>query len=122
MFLKRLHGIKDYGDVRAQTLEEQGLEYQNWYRKGRDLLIAFFSEAELVKIDDFFAHEVPKCMVGTDKLVFCHGDLDYNNALISSQNRVGIIDFGDARLYNRSQDFRGMDDEILMVSIMLETV
>jgi hypothetical protein len=26
---------------------------------------------------------------------------------------VGIIDFGDAKLYDKSQDFRGMDDEVL---------
>ena len=68
----------------------------------------------LKKIDDFFAYEVPKCMVGAGDLVFCHGDLDYNNTLIDSGNRAGIIDFGDAGLYDRSQDFRGMDDEILL--------
>ena len=117
-FLRQLHGIKNYGDVRAQTLEEQAMEYQNWYRKGRDLLIAFFSKAELKKIDDFFVHEVPKCMVGTGDLVFCHGDLDYNNTLINSKNQVGIIDFGDARLYDRSQDFRGMEDDILRESMI----
>ena len=117
-FLRQLHGIKICGDVKAQTLEEQVLEYQNWYRKGRDFLIAFFSEADLMGIDDFFAHEVPKCMVGANELVFCHGDLDYNNTLISIETRVGIIDFGDAGLYDRSQDFRGMDDEILRESMI----
>ena len=57
-------------------------------------------------------------MVGTGDLVFCHGDLDYNNTLIDSGNRVGIIDFGDAGAYDRSQDFRGMDDEILLGAMM----
>ena len=112
-FLRQLHDIKNYGDVKSQTLEEQVLEYQSWYQKDRDLLKAYFSETELKKLDDFFAIEVPKCMVGTGELVFCHGDLDYNNTLINSKNQVGIIDFGDARLYDRSQDFRGIDDEIL---------
>ena len=117
-FLRQLHGIKDYGDIRAQSLKEQTAEYQGWYKKGRNLLTGFFSEAELLRIDDFFAHEVPKCMVGTGELVFCHGDLDYNNTLIDSENRVGVIDFGDSGLYDRSQDFRGMDDEILRESMM----
>jgi aminoglycoside phosphotransferase (APT) family kinase protein len=117
-FLRQLHGIKNYGDIKSQTLEEQTLEYQNWYKKGRDLLSEFFTETELIKIDDFFAHEVPKCMVGTGELVFCHGDLDYNNTLIDSENRVGIIDFGDAGLYDRSQDFRGMEDEILLAAML----
>ena len=117
-FLRQLHGINDCGDVKAQTLEEQALEYQNWYREGRDLLTQYFSEPELAKIDDFFDHEVPASMVGTSELVFCHGDLDYNNTLIDNNKHVGVIDFGDAGLYDRSQDFRGMDDEVLLESMM----
>ena len=74
--------------------------------------------SEMKRIDDFFAHEAPNCMVGTGELVFCHGDLDYNNTLINNKNQVGIIDFGDARFYDRSQDFRGMDDEILRESMI----
>ena len=112
-FIKQLHSMKTFGDTKAQTLEEQTEEYQDWYRKDRDLLNDFFSESELKTIDDFFAHEVPKCMKGSSELVFCHGDLDYNNTLINSKNQAGVIDFGDARLYDRSQDFRGMDDEVL---------
>jgi len=118
IFLRQLHGIKNCGDMKAQTLEEQAMEHENSYRKGRVLLFDYFSETELVRIDDFFAHEAPGCMVGTNELVFCHGDLDYNNTLIDSENHVGVIDFGDAWLYDRSQDFRGMDDETLRESMM----
>jgi len=113
VFVKQLHGIKDYGDIKAQTLDEQAKEYQDWYRRGRDLLKDFFSGPELKTIDDFFENEVPESMAGSGELVFCHGDLDYNNTLIDSGNQAGVIDFGDARLYDRSQDFRGMDDETL---------
>jgi len=118
-FLRQLHGMKISGSIKALTLEEQALEYQNWYRKGRDSLTEYFSETELMIIDDFFAHEVPDCMVGTNELVLCHGDLDYNNTLIDSKNQVGLIDFGDAGLYDRSQDFRGMEDDILLESMMM---
>ena len=117
-FLRQLHRIKTSGDMKMQTLEEQAVEYQGWYKDGRNLLADFFSETEIGKIDDFFAHEVPKCMVGVGDLVFSHGDLDYNNTLIDSGNRVGIIDFGDAGLYDRSQDFRGMEDETLLAAMM----
>ena len=112
-FIKQLHGIKEYSDIKAQTLDEQTEEYQEWYRKGHNLLKEIFSESELKTIDDFFENKVPKSMTGSGELVFCHGDLDYNNTLINSNNQVGVIDFGDARLYDKSQDFRGMDDEIL---------
>jgi aminoglycoside phosphotransferase (APT) family kinase protein len=112
-FVKQLHAIKDYGDIQAQTLDEQAKEYQDWYRKDRALLNDFLSATELKAIDDFFEDEVPKSMTGPCELVFCHGDLDYNNTLIDGAGQVGVIDFGDARLYDRSQDFRGMDDEVL---------
>jgi len=147
-FLRQLHGTKVYSDktpqrnlnyvgggethdsmphttpeydsnvIKAQTLEEQALEYRNWYSKGRESLASLFRESELLEIDEFFAHDVPACMVGTGELVFCHGDLDYNNTLIHNETEVGVIDFGDAGLYDRSQDFRGMDDEILLESMM----
>ena len=45
-FLRQLHGIKTCEDMRALTLEEQALEYQNWYKTGRDLLMDYFSETE----------------------------------------------------------------------------
>jgi aminoglycoside phosphotransferase (APT) family kinase protein len=112
-FIKQLHRIRDYGEIKAQTLDEQAKEYQDWFRKDRGLLKDYFSESELKTIDDFFENEVPKNMTGSGELVFCHGDLDYRNTLINSDNQVGVIDFGDARLYDRSQDFRGMDDEVL---------
>jgi len=120
VFLRQLHGIKTCGAIKTQTLEAQTQDYQNWYKKGRELFTGFFSETELAKIDDFFENEVPMCMVGTGAgaLVFCHGDLDYNNTLVDSENRVGIIDFGDAGLYDRSQDFRGMEDSILLESMI----
>lgn len=112
-FLQQLHGIRDYGDIKAQTLVEQAKEYQDWFLKGRDLLKNHFSESELSRIDIFFENEVPKSMTGTGELVFCHGDLDYNNILINDKNQVGVIDFGDVKLYDRSQDFRGIDDVVL---------
>ena len=118
-FLKQLHAIKDYGNIKSQTLDEQAGEYQNWFKKGRDLLKEFFSDRELLLIDNFFENDVPKSMTGTGELVLCHGDLDYNNTLINNKNQVGVIDFGDARLYDRSQDFRGMDDEVLLEAMII---
>lgn len=117
-FLRQLHSIKFHGEISAQTLEEQVAEYTEMYQENRHLLEAFFDEAELQDIDDFFINEVPKCMTGSGELVFCHGDLDYNNTFVDDELRVGVIDFGDAGLYDRSQDFRGMDDDVLREAMM----
>ena len=113
IFVKQLHSIKDYSNIKSQTLDKQAAEYFEMYQKDRGLLEAYFDEPELNVIDDFFVYEVPKSMTGSGELVFCHGDLDYNNTLINDKNQVGVIDFGDAGLYDRSQDFRGMDDGTL---------
>ena len=118
IFLKQLHSIRCYGEIGAQTLEEQVVEYTEMYQKDRSLFEAYFDESELQVLDDFFAHEVPECMTGAGELVFCHGDLDYNNTLVNGKLGVGVIDFGDAGLYDRSQDFRGMDDDILREAMM----
>ncbi|WP_139652769.1 aminoglycoside phosphotransferase family protein [Raoultibacter phocaeensis] len=117
-FLKQLHSITDYGEARSQTLEEQIVEYSEMYRADRGLLETFFSESELSRIDDFFADDVVRCMGGGSDLVFSHGDLDCNNVLVDDENQVGVIDFGDAGLYDRSQDFRGMDDRVVRTAMM----
>lgn len=72
-FLKQLHNITDYGEINTQTPVEQIAEYTKMYQKDRNLLEAFFDESELKIIDDFFIHEVPKCMKGSGELAFCHG-------------------------------------------------
>lgn len=116
--MKQLHSITDYGEINTQTPTEQTAEYTEMYQKDRNLLEAFFDASELNIIDDFFAHDVPMCMTGSGELVFCHGDLDYNNTLVDDKNHVGVIDFDDAGLYDQSQDFRGMDDDMLREAMM----
>lgn len=117
-FLKQLHRVTDCRSISAQTLEEQAADYTDMYHAGRIALEAFLGESELEAIDDFFTHKVAECMTGTGELVFCHGDLDYNNTLVDDAKRVGVIDFGDAGLYDRSQDFRGMEDQTLRLAMM----
>lgn len=117
-FLRQLHSLQDYGEVNAQTLEEQVIEYTEMYQNDRALFEAFFTDAELAVVDVFFQNEVKAAMRGSGELVFCHGDLDYNNVLIDDKHQVGVIDFGDAGLYDRSQDFRGMEDHTLRSAMM----
>ena len=46
--------------------------------------------------------------------VFCHGDLGYNNIIVSDQLEVGIIDFGDAGYLDKSYDFIGIEDDVML--------
>lgn len=51
--------------------------------------------------------------------VFCHGDLGYNNILLTDNLEVGVIDFGDAGYMDKSYDFIGLeDDDILDAAIL----
>ena len=54
VFLRQLHGVKISGYVKTRTLEEQTLEYQAWYREGRELLTEFLNETALKKDRRFF--------------------------------------------------------------------
>lgn len=117
-FLKQLHSITDHGELSAQTLEEQVEEYQEMYQADRSLLEPFFNDRELKTLDEFFIHEVKECMKGSGELVLCHGDLDYNNTFIDSECHVGVVDFGDAGLYDRSQDFKGIEDRTIREAMM----
>ena len=118
-FLRQLHGITDYGKMEAQTTSQRTQECLELYQDGRGKLAEFFDEAEIKAIDEFFANSVPKCMHGVGEYVFSHGDLGDNNILIDSENRVGVIDFGDAGLYDITQDFRGIEDEVVLSAMMV---
>lgn len=117
-FLKQLHSIPGGGGLGSQTLEEQVVEYTKMYLEDRSLLGVYFDEQEMECIDGFFTHDVKECMKGSGELVLCHGDLDCNNTLVGAGNRVGVIDFGDAGLYDRSQDFRGIEDRVILTAMM----
>ena len=117
-FLRQLHGITDYGKMEAQTTSQRTQECLELYQDGRGKLAEFFDEAEIKAIDEFFANSVPKCMHGVGKYVFSHGDLGDNNILVDSKNNVGVIDFGDAGLYDITQDFRGIEDEVVLSAMM----
>jgi Predicted aminoglycoside phosphotransferase len=114
VFLRQLHGITEVGELELQTPQAQVRECSEIYQKGRDKLCGYFSEAEMGKLDEFFSDEVPRCMNGIGDTVFSHGDLGGNNILIDGGGRVGVIDFGDAGLYDTTQDFRGIEDEVVL--------
>lgn len=51
--------------------------------------------------------------------VFCHGDLGYNNILLTDSLEVGVIDFGDAGYNDQSYDFVGLEDDDMLDAVIL---
>jgi aminoglycoside phosphotransferase (APT) family kinase protein len=88
---------------------------QERYKKALPTLETYFCVNELKMLEDLFLKKAPDIMTSLgEDLVFCHGDLGYWNILLSDNNNVGVIDFGDAGLYDRSQDFVGLEDKTIL--------
>ena len=114
LFLKQLHAIKPVEKPFVMTVKDQIAEYQKKYKAALPTLKTYFVDDDLQRIDDLFMKVMPSEMSNLgEELVFCHGDLGYNNILLTCDNELGIIDFGDAGLYDKSQDFTGLEDKMI---------
>ena len=114
LFLKQLHAITPIKKPYVMTVKNEITEYQEKYKAALPTLQIYFDNDHLQSIDDFFMKVMPSEMANLgEELVFCHGDLGYNNILLTNDNKLGIIDFGDAGLYDKSQDFSGLEDKII---------
>jgi aminoglycoside phosphotransferase (APT) family kinase protein len=119
LFLKRLHGVKGFVHPTDGTDFDQIKKYQKMLRKAESVFKAYFSDEETSRIDAFFMRGAPErlALIGQD-LVFCHGDFGYNNILLDGDLTAGVIDFGDAGLFDRSKDFVDLDDETVLKSAL----
>ncbi len=114
IFLKKLHLLKPSKPTYKMTVEKEIREYQDKYKMALTTLKKYFNEEQLKIIEAFFMIEMVAKMINLNEdLVFAHGDLGYNNILLTDTNELGVIDFGDAGYYDRSKDFIGLSDEII---------
>lgn len=119
LFLKQLHRIKPSTDVYVMTVKDEIAEYQEKYNMALPTLKSHFSAYDIQLIDHLFMEKMPAEMLDLgEALTFCHGDLGYNNILLTDSNQLGIIDFGDAGLYDHSKDFMGLQDPIIRASAL----
>ena len=105
IFLKTLHGVyADYDDIYKMSIADEIKEAQQKYLEAKSTLKKHFTSNELKIIHGLFMFEMPKRITELgQELVFCHGDLTDNNILLNGA-KVGIIDFGDAGLYDKSKE------------------
>lgn len=120
-FLKRFHALEIEG---AHTIssDTEFEELRKKFEEIKEKLDVFFSEIEIEKIKGFFLQEYPKqySELNFDP-VLCHGDLGYWNIIYNKKDQsIGLIDFGDVGFYDKSKDFAGMTDEILLDSVLME--
>ena len=108
-FLKRLHSAKidtEYG----LWLEIELAMWRKRYEEASEYFKKNFSKAERKILDKLVFEYFPAKLIelGDDR-VFSHHDLNVNNILIC-KNKIGIIDFEHAGLYDRATDFMCMPD------------
>ena len=113
LFLKKLHSIDYNGNCpNNESTEFEWL--QKMFHKKKRILKSHFSKNELDSIEELVTSLPQKSAhLGTEQ-VFCHCDLGYNNILLTDNLEVGIIDFGDAGIYEKTFDFTGLEDDIIL--------
>jgi len=118
LFLKKLHLIEYKG--KSPSTENSIMEwFQESFSKRKRTLKKYFNEKELGFIEKLVA-SLPQrsAKLGIEE-VFCHGDLGYNNILLTNDLEVGVIDFGDAGNLDKSYDFIGIEDDVILDSAII---
>ncbi|MDR2039687.1 MAG: aminoglycoside phosphotransferase family protein [Bacteroidales bacterium] len=118
LFLKKLHAIDYKGE--SPNDENSIIEwFQASFSKGKRTLEKYFNEKELNSIEELVTSLPQKSAKLGIEEVFCHGDLGYNNILLTDDFEVGIIDFGDAGNLDKSYDFIGIEDDTILDAAIL---
>ena len=116
--LKELH-IIDYKG-KSPNNENSIIEwFQKSFSKRKRTLKKYFNEKELIFIEELVLSLPQKSAKFGIEQVFCHGDLGYNNILLTTDLEVGIIDFGDAGNLDKSYDFIGIEDDVILDTAIL---
>jgi aminoglycoside phosphotransferase (APT) family kinase protein len=118
IFIKTLHAIKYTG--KNPNSENAQIEWLlESYRKKKRILKKYFNEKEIDFIEKLVTSLPEKSAKYGIEEVFCHGDLGYNNIILSNNLEVGIIDFGDAGKLDKSYDFIGLEDNVMLGAAIL---
>lgn len=118
LFLKKLHTIDYKG--KSPSSESNEIEwFQKSFFKRKRILKKHFNENELNAIEKLVT-SLPQrsANLGIEE-VFCHCDLGYNNILLTDNLEVGVIDFGDAGIFEKSYDFTGLEDDVMLDAAIL---
>lgn len=117
-FLKKLHSIKTTKGITC-GLKEEIEAWQQRVKKIDSFISLNFTEQEKQKIDFLMYNYVPNKLNQLGEcLVFSHGDLGDGNIYIDSENRIGIIDFNEAGMFDESADFMDISSDNICNEIL----
>ena len=113
-FLAGLHALV-LPNVRVVTVEDEIEEFVRKFASARTAIEDEFTATERSGLDHFFGARLPGTMraLGGEP-VTCHGDLGAYNVMVGDDGRVGMIDFGDLGIIDKSKDFIGFEDPAML--------
>jgi len=119
-FLKKLHAGKLEG-LGNNKFKEDLKNLQDNFESLVSVLGKKLKTEELKKIQNFVYKKYPQKMekIGFEETL-CHGDLGFSNIIYSKKNGLGIIDFEDVSVHDKSIDFSGMTDKIILETAFKE--
>ena len=110
-FLKQLHSLET--DYSGQNLDDELLEYKKIYDDCADFFAKHFSRKERETLDYLMHIYLPAVRIDLgENLVFSHADIFEPNILLDDNDKVGIIDCGNAGYFEEAADFC-IEDETL---------
>lgn len=118
IFLRQLHQIK-LNSALVNTIEDEITQFQKYFNKAKGYLAVTLNKQDFEMLKRLVFIESPEEIrrLG-ENLVICHGDLQYQNMILTAEADIGIIDFGDSGYYDNSKDFIGIEcDEMLEAAV-----
>ncbi len=117
-FLKQLHSLHLEG-AQMMSLEDEIAQFQQKYEEGKVALEDTLTDEQKDQLHELVYTTLPAKLreLGYDKAL-CHGDLGYWNLILSNEDKIGVIDYGDVGYWDRSKDFIGMEDELVLESAL----
>lgn len=117
-FLQKLHSANPPKADKLPLVAEIS-EWQKRFHDSKDVLLRYFSDAEITKMATFVHSVVPRQLTALgEKLVFSHGDLWMGNILIDQKGQIGVIDFSDSGYLDEAADFMDLEDTKLCAEVL----
>lgn len=117
LFLRELHTHRVDG-LPVVPIDGEIAQYQEKYRLALPALDGL-TASELAVAQSFFFDSLPNALRDLrGELRLTHGDLGPWNIILTDDDEVGVIDFGDASYQDPSKDFSGFGDDIIFESAL----
>lgn len=116
-FLSYLHSLNVQG-FSSYSIESEIRKGQEKYQQCKSSIHEKLDKAQIKALERFIYVNFCDELLGNESdLVFSHGDIGLWNLVLTKENDLGIIDFGDAGYYDRSTDFSSVMDETIFKSL-----